>query len=201
MTEEHKRKLSEAQKGRIFTAEHREKLSLARKGKSPWNKGTHGVMRSWNKGRKMPEHVKAAIRNSHLGRSPWNKGIPWSAEHRRRLSDAHIGIQAGPNNPNWRGGTKSERVRVMSTARYQQWRKAVFERDGFRCFSCGERGKRMEAHHLYPWAECPRLRFALENGITLCDSCHHLISPILKGPDNIVAPAGTVFSNFVSLHG
>ena len=51
-TEEHKRKIglanAKALKGRKVSLEVREKL----KGRIPWNKGTLGVMKAWNKGLK-----------------------------------------------------------------------------------------------------------------------------------------------------
>jgi hypothetical protein len=193
MTEEHKRKLSEAQKGRTFTLEHRLKLSAAHRGKVPWNKGiphteaTKLKLSRINIGRPSP-------RKGIKGGTPWNKGRSWTPEEREKLSQAHIGKMTGPNHPNWRGGTKRERLRIMATALYQKWRKAVLARDDFRCFACGERSRRLNAHHLYPWKYFPRLRFALENGITLCEECHRTIPYSLKAPDNIVAPAGMIFN-------
>lgn len=51
------------------------------------------------------------------------------------------------------------------------WRKAVLERDGYKCTECrNETG--LEAHHIIPWAVEPRLRIVVENGLTLCRSCH-----------------------------
>ncbi len=40
-SEEAKRKMSEAMKGRKFSEEHRRKLGEARKGQIPWNKGKY----------------------------------------------------------------------------------------------------------------------------------------------------------------
>lgn len=55
---------------------------------------------------------------------------------------------------------------------YCDWRKAVYERDDYRCQECGERGGRLNAHHIKPYAFYPDLRYDLSNGITLCISCH-----------------------------
>jgi|ERR1700728_1475808 len=195
MTEEHKRKISEAQKGRVFTPEHKLKLSIARRGREPWNIGIP---------RTPEEKLKISLANT--GRSSWNrglkgvcvawnKGMHWSAHVRHKISAARMGKLVGPDHPNWRGGTKSERNRAMTSAQYQSWRSDVFERDGYRCYSCGEKGTRLEAHHIFPWASFPRLRFAIENGITLCKSCHLLIPPTLKSPDNFVAPAGMILAH------
>jgi len=59
-SEEAKRKMSEAMKGRKFSEEHRRKLGEARKGQIPWNKGkylseeTKRKMSEAAKGRKKP---------------------------------------------------------------------------------------------------------------------------------------------------
>jgi hypothetical protein len=193
LTPEHRKKIGDAQRGRNFTEEHKRKLSVAHVGKIPWNKGTKGVMKGWNKGIPVSPETRLRLSIARIGKTPWNKGKSYSPELREKLSLAHIGTMTGSANPNWKGGTKSERQRIMGTALYLKWRKAIFERDDYRCFSCGERGGRLEAHHIFPWAYFPRLRFALENGVTLCEQCHLTISPCLKGPDNVVAPAGMIF--------
>lgn len=58
------------------------------------------------------------------------------------------------------------------TAEYKEWRKAVFIRDGFTCQLCGKVGGTLNAHHIKPYARYPELRFVVDNGITLCQSCH-----------------------------
>jgi len=59
---------------------------------------------------------------------------------------------------------------------YKKWRKQVYTRDKFKCqwpgCSCS---KKLNAHHIKTWAEYPALRFALDNGITLCYNHHKLI--------------------------
>jgi hypothetical protein len=54
---------------------------------------------------------------------------------------------------------------------YKQWRKGVFVRDGFKCQHCGT-SKDIQAHHIKSWTSCEELRYDIENGITLCRSCH-----------------------------
>lgn len=62
--------------------------------------------------------------------------------------------------------------RNRTTKQYKDWRKSVFERDNFTCQNCHERGVRLNAHHIKPWAKYPEYRFELENGLTLCEKCH-----------------------------
>ena len=78
-SEEHKRKISESNKGRKLTKEHREKLSLAKKGKP-----------STFKGKKMSEESRRKLSLSHKGQKPH----PMSKEARLRVSES----QRGENN-------------------------------------------------------------------------------------------------------
>jgi 5-methylcytosine-specific restriction endonuclease McrA len=52
------------------------------------------------------------------------------------------------------------------------WRKAVYERDNFNCRKCGKHGGDLNAHHLFAYADTPALRFSVDNGVTLCPTCH-----------------------------
>jgi transposase/5-methylcytosine-specific restriction endonuclease McrA len=55
---------------------------------------------------------------------------------------------------------------------YKLWVEAVFKRDNYTCQKCGKKGKKLEAHHIFNWADYPELRYAIDNGITLCRECH-----------------------------
>lgn len=55
--------------------------------------------------------------------------------------------------------------------RYKQWRKGVYERDGYKCQVCGT-GKDLQAHHKESWKNNKDLRYDVSNGITLCRRCH-----------------------------
>jgi len=72
------------------------------------------------------------------------------------------------------GYTKHQLDRL---ARYspeaEEWRKAVFARDDYTCQICKVRGGYIEADHIKPWAYFPNLRFELDNGRTLCRTCHN----------------------------
>jgi hypothetical protein len=88
------------------------------------------------------------------------------------------GIPEGPRDP----------------ALQNEWARKVYERDGYTCQSCGlkgceastnyiEQGGRtltvfdpgiaLHAHHIKPFALFPKLAWDIDNGITLCEKCHH----------------------------
>jgi len=52
------------------------------------------------------------------------------------------------------------------------WMKAVFERDDFTCRYCGERGGKLNAHHLSSYDRDPGNRLNIDNGATLHRTCH-----------------------------
>jgi len=81
------------------------------------------------------------------------------------------------NHYNWNGGITPFRVKVYTSKEYQYWRTSVFERDNYTCIWCGARsgnGKavKLNADHIKPFCDYPELRFAIDNGRTLCWDCH-----------------------------
>ena len=49
----------------------------------------------------------------------------------------------------------------------------VFKRDNFKCVLCGDKkGGNIEADHIKDFALYPELRLDINNGRTLCKSCH-----------------------------
>lgn len=81
---------------------------------------------------------------------------------------------------NWRGGVTSEKMLIRSTKEYTNWRLAVFERDGFACVGCNQIGGKLHAHHILMFSKYPKMRFVLENGVTLCEKCHKKLHRINK---------------------
>ena len=67
---------------------------------------------------------------------------------------------------------KVQDTRDRQTREYKQWRKSVFERDNYTCQACGEKGGRLQAHHIKQWALYPKERYNVANGVTLCKKCH-----------------------------
>ncbi len=55
--------------------------------------------------------------------------------------------------------------------KHRAWKKSVHEKDGYICQICGS-NKSLHAHHVKERALFPSLQFSVDNGITLCYSCH-----------------------------
>ena len=74
----------------------------------------------------------------------------------------------------WKGGTKVLKQGDRGTAEYRAWRKAVFERDEYTCQICTfyTGGGNLQAHHIKSYADYPELRYAVDNGVTLCEYHH-----------------------------
>lgn len=127
----------------------------------------------------------------HQGKSTtlgkhWKCPYPFSKEHREKLrrstierikNNSKFGFQGGKEHWAWKGGVCSENYKLRRSRKFQNWRKAIFDRDNYICWTCGERsgnGYRvtLHPHHLKRFAENPKSRFALSNGLTLCEFCH-----------------------------
>lgn len=56
---------------------------------------------------------------------------------------------------------------------YKEWRRLVWERDGFICqLKDKDCSGRIEAHHIITWSEDESKRYEVSNGITLCKRHH-----------------------------
>lgn len=70
-------------------------------------------------------------------------------------------------------GISSANEKARKSDRYREWRKGVFQRDDYTCQVCGTRGGILHADHIQPFAVFRKLRFDLDNGRTLCVTCHN----------------------------
>ena len=92
----------------------------------------------------------------------------------RKQSKEHINnrVLSIKKNPRLRLTALSKRIR--NSLEYRLWRQAVFQRDNYTCVFCGKHGGDLNADHIKPFALFPELRFAIDNGRTLCVPCHKL---------------------------
>jgi len=101
-TEESKRKMSEAQKGKKLSEETKRRMSKVQKNKVV-SKETRRKISEWHKGSKLPEKVRRKIavtlKGKFTGKNSPLYGKPLSKERRRRMSEDRVGKQAGKNNP------------------------------------------------------------------------------------------------------
>lgn len=72
----------------------------------------------------------------------------------------------------WRGGKTKENRLIRESVEYKLWRESVFERDNWTCVFCFTHGIELNADHIKPFCNYPELRFAIDNGRTLCVPCH-----------------------------
>lgn len=77
-SEEHKRKIREANKGRIISKEQRDIISKR-------NKGNKYCL-----GRKLSDETKRKISEAHKGKTPWNKGLKYTIKD-KNLNDIQNG--------------------------------------------------------------------------------------------------------------
>ncbi len=114
-----------------------------------------------NRGRVHTAATREKFRQAKLGK-------PQSVEVRRKRSEALRGSRCY----RWQGGKTSEAERIRKSLDYKVWRSAVFARDDYTCQGCGQRGGRLNADHIFPFASFPSMRLMLHNGQTLCVNCH-----------------------------
>jgi len=133
----------------------------ARKGHIPWNKNKKLHYLIWNKGK----HIQ-----SNTGKTHFKKGRTNSKEH-RILSGLRW---LGKLNPRFKGGVSDEEKIIRGSIEYKIWQLLVYRKNKGICQICGIRcnNKNIVAHHIKSFKDFTELRFDINNGQTLCRSCH-----------------------------
>jgi hypothetical protein len=135
-----------------FSQEWKDKISKSNKGKITWNKGTKGLMST-----------------------PWKKGLRTGKN--TKLSQTKLGkpilANQGKNHWNWRGGTSKYSNSRRCDKLYQAWVRAIKIRDNYTCRLKDNNCKgQLVAHHILRWQDYPKIRYNINNGITLCRHHH-----------------------------
>lgn len=166
-------------KGRKLSDEHKRKISES-------NKGKHFY---WL-GKKNPEHsktMKVIARERGFGK--WMKGKKLYKEWRDKVvqNGKKTWFRFGEQHLNWKGGITPLRIRLYYHPKHKEWRKKILERDNYTCQVCGKKGGRLEVDH-YPIGfaeilnnnniksfekaiECKHF-WDINNGRVLCSGCH-----------------------------
>lgn len=157
-----------------------------KKGSIPWNKGLrrektltckHCSAKFW----RSPSRVKRSYCSPKCWASSTERFVLMSNAHKgkkrptewvRKMSESlkKIPPRFGKNAPNWRGGITPLHQKIRNSREHWQWSTDVKKRDG-KCLHCGA-CKDLIAHHIKSFSKYPEERFLLENGMTLCRSCH-----------------------------
>jgi hypothetical protein len=145
-------------------------MSKFKKGQIPWNKGKKGSVKpnsgSFKKGINYSPNTQ--FKKGDKGKL----GTKHSIETRKIISDNRKGKAVGDKNPSWKGGITKIKQEIRKSFEYKLWRESVFKRDNYTCIWCKNRGCTLNADHIKPFSLYPELRFAIDNGRTLCVPCH-----------------------------
>jgi len=186
-TAERCKQIGDTKRGCTHTEETKRKISAAEKGKKHWN---------WQEGKSAVIKVPCSFcgglvkRGKHIVAQE-NQICCSSTKCRAELTRQSLG---GDRHWNWQGGITKFRNQLRNSERYTNWRNAVYARDNYTCRECGCRGQ-MEAHHLISFStilrenkiktmrqaqQCKKL-WDVRNGLTLCLACHKETDTYLCG--------------------
>lgn len=121
--------------------------------------------------------------HAHVGsgkypRTEYHREITRRAVKKLYENGANLGFRGkkhlskGAANVNWKGGITPINEKIRKSVEYKLWWNACVERDDYTCKLCGKRGGTIHVDHIKPFSLFPELRFAIDNGRTLCVPCH-----------------------------
>lgn len=208
LSEEHKKKIGDAQRGKIISESTKQKLRLANIGKSP-SQETRNRISIANKGKVVSEETRKKLSAASKGRhhtestklkiglllrerfanpeymakhvSGQKKRSSPTKETRKKMSDS----RRREKNPKWSGGFTPLYKLIRSCVKMQDWKKAIFKRDGYKDYFSGCAGD-LEAHHIISFtkllkdyniktvkeAEACASLWSLDIGVTMLKSNH-----------------------------
>lgn len=78
---------------------------------------------------------------------------------------------SGENSIFWKGGITDETRQLKHSYKFQRWSKLIKRRDNKECKKCFSKEK-LHAHHIINYSFDPSMALVIDNGITLCETCH-----------------------------
>lgn len=157
--------------GKHHSAETKEKISNSRKGKISWWLGRHHSENTKKKisikGRKN-KYINCTLcgKKFYVSPSVENNGRKYCSRK------CYFLTRCGSGNHNWNNGSSRYYKTGYYSSEYKNWRRSIFIRDEFTCQKCNKKHTYITAHHIKSFAKYPRLRFNINNGVTLCEECH-----------------------------
>ena len=160
-------------KGRKLTVEQRKKIE-----EKVWSQ-RRGQTFEVIYGDERAADIKKRVSETNIafGPRPWGND---NLDHDRagKTYEEIYGNEADLNRASRREGNLARHCssRFYST-RYMLWRHHVLSRDKSTCQKCGVVSPSNDAHHIVSWDDSEELRFNVDNGRTLCRSCHNTEHP------------------------
>lgn len=129
-------------------------------------KGIKGIP----KGHKFSKETLAKMRAAKLGKP--------AAPHQAICKCFRCELKLKVLNHNYVDGQwiDLENLRYEMRKEIAIWRRDIFMRDNFACCMCHSVGGRLNAHHIKKFSDYPQLRLDINNGITLCVTCHRSVA-------------------------
>lgn len=160
LSEQHKKRIGLANKGKIRSEEVKQRASLSRLGK------------------KISEEHKRKISLAVKGHKR-ALGYKWTPEQLAKVKDRNRGEKSHW----WKGGISPLNNKIRHCLKYRQWRSDVFERDNYTCQECDKRGGgRLETHHIKSFAVILKENSIVSLDMALdCEDCGKLIYKFAHG--------------------
>lgn len=176
MTLEQKNKIRDSHVGIKMSEDAKKKMSLAKI-------GSKGYWTGKKRSKESVEKTSKALLERNKNRTFYTKKClfcskEFSFSQKSKLDSkkycnniCKVSHRRGENSHKWKGGVTPINKAIRMSMEYKLWRIAVFERDNYTCIWCGFKGT-IHADHIKPFSQYPELRFAIDNGRTLCVPCH-----------------------------
>lgn len=160
-----------AQKGKQLSEEHKQSLK-----DNHWsrNGGTSPF-----KGRAHNSDSKVILRQKKI-----DQFSQYSEEELKEMRMKESCTKRGIPIEEFNGFSAPEGTRIRQSAEGKAWTYDILAKANFTCVKCNERGGKLHAHHLNGFNLFPELRFDLDNGVCLCESCHDVFHRVYGKGNN-----------------